>query len=222
MDIFVGEVDLLEQLKLCLPILISAILGFAIGFERKLRKKEAGIRTHTVLCVGSCLMMVISMNAFKDVDTSRVAAQIVSGIGFLGAGMIVLKKHEVYGLTTAAGVWATAGVGMACGAKLYVLAAVSTLVIILIQCVLHLNLKIFRKKNFYIINIIFEQTDNENEIIKDIFNITRFNHLLIERKDGKVIYQASLNITKELSSTTLKQIMNDNPFIISLERNDDL
>ena len=212
-----------EQFYACLPILVSAILGFIIGFERKLRKKEAGIRTHTILCIGSCLMMVISMNAFgSSVDTSRVAAQIVSGIGFLGAGMIVLKKHEVHGLTTAAGVWATAGIGMACGAKLYLLAIVTTAVVVVVQCILHLNFKIFRHKNYYIINIEFQQISNENEIVKQIFNITRFNHLLIERKEDKVIYKASLNIATELSSTKITEIIKDYPFILSLERYDDV
>ncbi len=213
---------LLDQLYLCLPILISALLGFIIGFERKLRGKEAGIRTHTILCIGSCLMMVISINAFgKDVDSSRVAAQIVSGIGFLGAGMIVLKKQEVYGLTTAAGVWATAGIGMACGAKLYLLAGITTLIIILIQCALHLNLKILRHRPYYIVNIVFKMQTNENNIIKEIFDVTRFNNLIIERKDGELIYSASLNTVKELSSTTLSEIIQNNPFIISLERYED-
>ncbi|MBO5888906.1 MAG: MgtC/SapB family protein [Clostridia bacterium] len=213
---------LLEQIYLCLPILISAGLGFIIGFERKLRRKEAGIRTHTILCIGSCLMMVISMNAFgSDVDSSRVAAQIVSGIGFLGAGMIVLKKHEVYGLTTASGIWATAGIGMACGAKLYVIATITTILLIVVQCVLHLNLRLFRHRPYYIVNIVFKMETNENNIIKEIFDVTRFNNLIIERKNGELIYSASLNTEKELSSTTLSEIIQNNPFIISLERYED-
>ena len=213
---------LLQQLYLCLPILISAVLGFIIGFERKLRRKEAGIRTHTILCIGSCLMMVISMNAFgSDVDSSRVAAQIVSGIGFLGAGMIVLKKHEVYGLTTASGIWATAGIGMACGAKLYVIATIATILLIVVQCVLHLNLRLFRHRPYYIVNIVFKMKTNENNIIKEIFDVTRFNNLIIERKNGELIYSASLNTEKELSSTTLSEIIQNNPFIISLERYED-
>ena len=107
-----------EEAPLLLDLLLSVVLGFVIGFERKLRMKEAGIRTHTIVCVGAALMMVVSMHAFGDAaDSARVAAQIVSGVGFLGAGMIVYKQHEVHGLTTAAGVWATAGVGMACGGQ---------------------------------------------------------------------------------------------------------
>lgn len=213
---------LLDQLQLCIPIAISAILGFAIGFERKLRRKEAGIRTHTILCIGSCLMMVISMNAFgSDVDKSRVAAQIVSGIGFLGAGMIVLKKREVYGLTTASGIWATAGIGMACGAKLYVIAGIATALLITIQCVLHLNLKLLRHRPYYVVNIIFKQTKNENNIIKEIFGVTRFNHLVIEKNNGELIYSASLYTAKELSSSALSEIIQNNEFILTLERQED-
>ena len=110
---------MLEELKYLISILVSVILGFAIGYERKLRFKEAGIRTHTIVCVGSALIMVVSKYGFGDsieADASRVAAQIVSGIGFLGAGIIIYRKHEIHGLTTAAGVWATSGVGMAAGA----------------------------------------------------------------------------------------------------------
>lgn len=108
----------LEEIKYLISILVSVVLGFAIGYERKLRFKEAGIRTHTIICVGSALIMVVSKYGFNDTpdyDASRVTAQIVSGIGFLGAGIIVYRRHEIRGLTTAAGVWATAGVGMASG-----------------------------------------------------------------------------------------------------------
>lgn len=82
---------IIDEMKYVLPIFISVILGFLIGFERKTRLKEAGVRTHTVVCFGSALMMVVSKYGFKgmDADVSRIASQIVSGIGFLGAGMIV-------------------------------------------------------------------------------------------------------------------------------------
>ena len=97
-----------EEAIYLVRILYAVVLGFAIGFERKLRFKEAGIRTHTIVCAGSALIMVVSKYAFSDspdFDASRVAAQIVSGIGFLGAGMIIYRRQAVHGLTTAAGVW---------------------------------------------------------------------------------------------------------------------
>ena len=105
------------QLGMLPDVLLSVLLGFIIGLERKQRFKEAGIRTHTIVCFGAAIMTVISKNIGAG-DPGRIAAQIVSGVGFLGAGMIVYKQHEVKGLTTAAGIWATAGVGMACGAGL--------------------------------------------------------------------------------------------------------
>ena len=115
--------------ELGLALLLSAV----IGFERELRQKDAGLRTHTLVGVGSALFMLISKYGFTDVlekqmvvlDPSRVAAQIVSGIGFLGAGLIFVHRGSVRGLTTAASIWVTAAVGAAAGAGLDVLAAVT-------------------------------------------------------------------------------------------------
>ena len=213
----------LAQLGIMPDLLMSVLLGFVIGFERKVRFKEAGIRTHTIVCVGSALMMIVSKYAFgSQADTARVAAQIVTGVGFLGAGMIVYRKNEVRGLTTAAGVWATAGVGMACGGRLYIIAIGATVVIIVAQCLFHLPLKIFHSKRYYAIKIEFIQTEQENLMIKSFFGVDRFNHLIIKRENDKVIYSATLNTDKEFSSTRLNKIMHDNDFILSIEREDDM
>ncbi len=215
--------EFLEQARLLLDLLLSVALGFVIGFERKLRLKEAGIRTHTIVCVGSALMMVVSKYAFgSEADAARVAAQIVSGVGFLGAGMIVYKQHEVHGLTTAAGVWATAGVGMACGGRLYWVAVGATLILVIIQCILHFNTPIFRSKQYYSLKIEFVQTQDENLKIKEIFGTDRFNQLVIHREEGKLIYSATLNTDKEFSSTRLNEIIAENPFVFSIERCDKL
>ncbi len=213
---------MLKEFPLLIDLLLSVILGFAIGFERKIRFKEAGIRTHTIVCVGSALMMIISLHAFNDLsDQGRVAAQIVTGVGFLGAGMIVYKKNEVHGLTTAAGVWATAGVGMACGGRLYIVAIGASFIIIVAQCVYHLPLRIFKSKKYYVVKIEFIQTENENLIVKNIFGTDRFNHLVIKREDGKLIYSAAINTDKEFSSSRLNQIISENEFILSIQRDDD-
>ncbi len=214
-------VDYITQLNMILPILLSVLLGFIIGFERKTRMKEAGIRTHSIVCLGSCLMMVISKFAFgSDADSARVAAQIVAGVGFLGAGMIVYKQNQVHGLTTAAGVWATAGVGMACGGGLYVLAVGATIVLILMQSLFHLNFKLFKQKKYYSIKIKFKQNGRENLLIKQIFGTSKFNHLVLKKDDGEFIYEATLNTDVEYRSELLNEIMNDNDFIISIERID--
>ena len=214
-------VDPIFQLWTLLDLLLSVLLGFFIGFERKMRYKEAGIRTHTIVCVGAALMMIVSKYAFgENADTARVAAQIVAGVGFLGAGIIVYKKNEVHGLTTAAGVWATAGVGMACGGRLYVVAVGAAGIIIFAQIIFHLNIRIFRAKKYYSIKIEFEQHENENIIIKQLFGVERFNRLIIKRTDGNVIYNAKLNTDQEFSSVKLNEIMAENPFIRSIERCD--
>ena len=210
------------EVWLILDLLLAGVLGFCIGFERKLRSKEAGIRTHTIVCVGSALMMVISKHAFSGADTARVAAQIVAGIGFLGAGIIVYKKNEVHGLTTAAGVWTTAGVGMACGGGLYVIAITSTVLLVFIQWLLHRNIGIFRHKMVYVIKIEFIQTSNEREKVKQIFDIDRYNRLVVERKEGKLVYQAMIKTDVEYSSTQIDEIMKENDFILTLERCDEM
>src|SRR6478609_1597471 len=123
----VDELDIVWRLGLALA------LSAAIGLERELSQKSAGLRTYTLVGLGSALFMIISKYGFYDVlgedvvlDPSRVAAQIVSGIGFIGAGLIFVRRDSVRGLTTAAGVWLTAAVGAAAGAGMPVLAIVTT------------------------------------------------------------------------------------------------
>ena len=213
-----------EEILYLLNILFAVVLGFAIGYERKLRYKEAGIRTHTIVCVGSALIMVVSKYGFADImeyDASRVAAQIVSGIGFLGAGIIIYRKHEIHGLTTAAGVWATAGVGMAAGAGMYVVAAGAAVVIIGVQCIFHIKCRLFRTKKYFQVKICFTSSGTENDTIKELFQTDRFNRLVIERKGGETVYHATLNTDREYSSQKLSQIMTEHPFIRSIERCDE-
>lgn len=121
--------------ELILRLLVAGIFGGVIGIDRTYREKEAGLRTHFLVAVGSALFMIISQYGFGDVhglndgryDGSRVAAQIVSGIGFIGAGSIIFHKRIIRGLTTAAGLWTASGIGMAVGGGLYIIAAAATL-----------------------------------------------------------------------------------------------
>ena len=216
--------QLFGELHSLLNILLAVVLGFAIGYERKLRYKEAGIRTHTIVSVGSALIMVVSKYGFEDImeyDASRVAAQIVSGIGFLGAGIIIYRKHEIHGLTTAAGVWATAGVGMAAGAGMYLVAAGATVILIGVQCIFHIKCRLFRTKKYFQVKICFTSSGTENDTIKELFQTDRFNRLVIERKNGETVYHATLNTDREYSSQKLSQIMTEHPFIRSIERCDE-
>jgi len=219
---YFANLNLSVELMNLFKLVLAALLGFAIGYERKRRYKEAGIRTHTIVCLGSALMMLVSIYGFpSDADAARVAAQIVTGVGFLGAGIIVYRKHETKGLTTAAGVWATAGVGMACGGGLYILAIAATAIMITAQLLFHTNFKIFRHKLKFTIEIVFYQTDEENALIKKEFGVDRLNSLLITRQNERLIYSATLLTEKEHRSADLTRIMRDYPFIISLRRCDD-
>ncbi len=213
--------EALFQFRILFDIILAAILGFIIGYERKHRAKEAGIGTHTIVSVGSALYMVVSKYAFTSADSARVAAQIVTGIGFLGAGIIVYRKHEVHGLTTAAGVWSTAAVGMACGGQQYLLAIGASLLIVGCQVLFHKKWKVFQRKRYFSINIVFTQTCDERERIKAIFDIDRYNRLILTREGNSLIYHATLNTDIEYSSAQLDEIMKNNPFISTLERCDD-
>ena len=125
--------------ELAIRLLVASVCGLLIGVERELRAKEAGVRTHFLVCVGSALFMIISVYGFlstkdldgiRDADPSRIAAQIVTGIGFIGAGTIMVNRGSITGLTTAAGLWVAAGIGMAIGCGMYFLGLLSTLMVL--------------------------------------------------------------------------------------------
>jgi putative Mg2+ transporter-C (MgtC) family protein len=130
----------LSTAELALRLVVAGVLGGAIGVERELREREAGLRTHLLVCVGAALFTLVSAYAFADFryglesgitfDPTRVAAQIVTGIGFLGAGAIIRQGLTVRGLTTAAGLWVVAAIGMAAGAGYYVAAFITTALVL--------------------------------------------------------------------------------------------
>jgi putative Mg2+ transporter-C (MgtC) family protein len=123
-----------------LRLLAAAVLASVIGLERRLRYKSAGLRTHTVVGLGAALLMIVSQHGFREVirpgwislDPSRVAAQVVSGIGFLGAGLIFVRRDSVRGLTTAAGIWLCAAIGLACGAGMQTEAVMATVLYVVL------------------------------------------------------------------------------------------
>lgn len=122
-----------------LRLAVAALAGSVVGFERERLQWAAGLRTHMLVCVGSCLVIIVSAFGFSDtlgdhvvLDPSRVAAQVVSGIGFLGAGTILLRGEVVKGLTTAASLWAVAAIGLAVGSGLYVPALAATIIVLVI------------------------------------------------------------------------------------------
>ena len=173
-----------------LRLFVAAILGGVIGLEREYRAKEAGFRTHFLVALGSGLFMILSQFGFDDVlghyeqvslDPSRIASQVVTGIGFIGAGTIIFQKHVVRGLTTAAGLWVTSAIGMTAGAGMYVLSIATTVLVLLCLEALYFILQHFGTRN---ITVTFSTPKEENiqpvlqrlrdkEIIIDSYEMTR-------------------------------------------------
>jgi putative Mg2+ transporter-C (MgtC) family protein len=121
--------NLALQVELVGNITLTMLLSAIIGINRERSNKSAGLRTHMLTGVGACLFTVLSIYGFPGADTSRVASSIVTGIGFLGGGVIVQRKHEAHDLSTAAGIWSTAAVGMAVGAGAWFLAIYATVIL---------------------------------------------------------------------------------------------
>lgn len=147
-------------------ILVAALVGGLIGYERELRGKMAGIRTHVLVALGACLFMIISQYGFTGADkfdAARVAASVVGGLGFLGGG-IIMKNRHVSGLTTAAGIWVTGAIGMAAGAAMYELTVLGAFLLLLCaEAVQHLDVKLGERQ----VNVVLsakERKDMESAI----------------------------------------------------------
>ena len=142
-----STLTLYDNLEFLIRLLLSAGLGALVGLERSKRQKEAGVRTHCIIACTSALFMILSKYAFVDTaigadglrgaDPARIAAQVVSGISFLGAGVIFKNGNSIRGLTTAAGMWGTAAIGMAVGAGMYWLGLIEAAMLVAIQIILH-------------------------------------------------------------------------------------
>jgi len=166
-----------------LRISVAALLGGAIGIEREYHAKEAGFRTHVLVAVGTALFMVISQYGFNEFlgiksvsfDPSRIASQVVTGMGFLGAGTIIFQRKFIRGLTTAAGIWVTGAIGLASGCKMYFLATTTTIIVLLTLSLLNFGVK---RLTFRHISIIFSCTEQEK--INEIINILQKDEFLIK------------------------------------------
>ena len=195
-----------------LRLFVAAPLGGFIGLDREYRAKEAGYRTHLLVSLGSALMMIVSQYGFTEViekidiaryDPARVAAQVVTGIGFIGAGTIILQRQVVRGLTTAAGIWATAGIGLAVGAGMYVLGIVTAVLTLVGLELLPYLLKDFSMKS----SLVEFQTHKEETLHKlsRLFNSKNFvvvSYQMEEKnKDGEMVYVVSMLIKSKKSTT---------------------
>ncbi|MEG0268573.1 MAG: MgtC/SapB family protein [Carnobacterium sp.] len=171
-----------------LRLILASILGGAIGINRELRAKEAGIRTHFLVSLGSALIMIVSQHGFNDVigmagyglDPARVAAQVVSGIGFIGAGMIIIQKRSIKGLTSAAGIRTTAGIGLTVGGGLYFV-GISAMILTLIG--FELTTIIFKQIGTK--TTIFKVSTSENEKLQEIIQLLQKKHRYLQKYEVK-------------------------------------
>ena len=160
---------ILTQGDYLLRVLVGALCGMVIGYERESRLKMAGIRTHTIIAMAASLMVVVSKYGFFDsvqFDASRVAASVVSALGFLGAGIILNRKNGISGVTTAAGTWANLGIGMTIGAGMWTLGIGSTLMLLIFQYLFHKQLRIFKDNN--ISHMVLHIGKNESKVREEI------------------------------------------------------
>lgn len=157
------EIRVVTSLAVVLRITVAFLLGGILGLERGLKQRPAGLRTHMLVCVGACMIMLTNQyiyQVFGTGDPVRMGAQVVSGIGFLGAGTIMVTKHsQIKGLTTAAGLWATAAVGLATGIGFYEAALMGTIVIVLTLTVLSaLDSKMHKKTRCFEVYVELDPT----------------------------------------------------------------
>ncbi len=216
------------QIELIIRILFAAFCGAAIGYERKNRFKEAGLRTHLIVALASSVVMIISKYAFFDIingtsvrlDPSRIASCIVTGVGFLGAGTIFVKKQIVNGLTTAAGIWATAGLGMAIGAGMYIVGGVSTVIIIVAQIILHQNLKFLHLPNTEFLLITVDNSKNSISRVRDIFTEQKIeiqNFKAAKNDDNTISIEVFLKMNESFDHTKIIETFSSYDFIKSIE-----
>lgn len=185
-----------------LRLFVAGAMGVLIGLEREYRAKEAGYRTHFLVALGSALMMIVSQYGFMEVlktdlirlDPSRIAAQVVSGIGFIGAGTIILQKQIVRGWTTAAGIWATSGIGLAVGAGMYAVGISATLLVLL-----GLETLSYFFKSIGLRNMMIDFSTDDKEAIKRVskkFNTRNYVVVSYEMTEaytnGKNVYHVSM------------------------------
>ena len=208
--------DALPQFEYLIRILIACLCGGIIGIERTLRQKDAGFRTHVIVALGASLMMVVSKYGFADslaagYDPSpeRIASNIITGISFLGAGMIFVRGANIKGLTTAAGVWSTAAVAMAIGAGMYITGIVSSVIIVVIQVLFHTFLIGFDKvlANDKTTEMVI-RADNSPQLLADIKSILTENGFSIGSTRVELNGDGTLTVALTLKSQNHAELEN--------------
>lgn len=197
-----SQIPLEQMAFFSVRIIVAGICGAIVGFERSRRFKEAGIRTHVVVACTAALLMIVSKYGFADLitasgetfagtrgaDSARIAAQVVSGVSFLGAGVIFKNGSSIKGLTTAAGVWATAAIGLSIGSGMYYLGLFTTFAILIVQIIMH---KFTIGNDFFV----------TNDIVIIAYNSSDFQHILKNQLKTWSAQTLQSNIIRESDTT---------------------
>ena len=227
-----SQFSLLQNLDFAIRILVACLCGFVLGVERSRRFKEAGVRTHMIVCAGAALIMIVSKYGFADLtsaageafngtrgaDSARLAAQVVSGVSFIGAGIIFKNGGSIKGLTTAAGIWAAAGIGLAIGAGMYFVGILGTVAVALIQMMMHIvtvGQDSFKHCNIDIlVENLFDFDDKFRDLMKHYgATIVEFR---VTREVRGVRYNATLKSKKAITTDDVTAYLADNKEIIEV------
>lgn len=219
--------DFSENGYLLIRMILAGFCGVLIGFERSRRQKDAGIRTHMIVALGAALAMIVSKYGFFDLlqyeglraDASRIASNVITGVGFLGAGVIFVRDVSIKGLTTAAGIWTTASVGLAVGAGMYTVAIGATLLMVIFQLVFH---KFFTRLENTVNEFTVTLSDSLNAV-KDFRAMLEKNKILVEKckmsrnSDSTITLDITIKKARTTSMDEILLIAEQNEHIISVE-----
>ena len=216
--------------ELLLRIIVAGICGAAIGLERGIRQKEAGIRTHTIVAMGGALLMIISKYAFSDLvldgaflmgttgaDPTRVASQAITAIAFLGAGVIFRHGNMVHGLTTAAGIWATAAIGLCIGSGLYSIGVLTALLVLLINICLHKWLVRIESMATTTFSIVMKDTPDALSRLREQLDDRKMHvqRMDIKKKNENILkISIIVRVAKNTALNDLLLFLGDNPDIM--------
>lgn len=205
--------------EILLRLFLASLFGAFIGLERERKDWAAGMRTHMMVCVGSCLIMVVSAFGFSDIlgtehvvlDPARIAAQVISGIGFIGAGAILFlkQKETVRGLTTASGLWTVAAIGLATGGGMYFAAVATTIIALIILWALKpLETRYGKRFKQKSLRIVTDLNVDINELLKNLLNEKKLKieSFTFQRKNDEFICQLELS---NISETKIAEIINN-------------
>lgn len=206
-------------------LLLSALLAGVIGYERQASQKAAGLRTHILVCIGSCLIMILSIKLYKTVegmtnaDPARLAAQVVSGIGFLGAGSIMKEGPNIKGLTTAASLWVVSGVGLAVGCGYYMGALMSTALVFLTLKILY---RLEKHHRGMMMNLVVMSIDTPGQIGSITCLLGRYGvsirDIRIEQNKERMIVHLMLEVPEKLSYNDMSGELAEIPGVYGIQR----